>query len=92
MKKMNFAQMEVINGGTTEVGYGDFNPAGVDGLSASAGARDCLIACGGALLTGTGGLILTAATGGAGIGWAIAFNWATWTGAAYSCGRASGKF
>ena len=85
MKTLSLEQMEVINGGTMVAATSEAME------EARSGKVDCAISIGLALVTGTGGVILTAATGGAGIGAAIAFNWLTWAGAAYSCGRATGK-
>jgi len=45
----------------------------------------CMVAVGGALVFGMGGLIVTAASGGAAIGFAIAANWFAWGSAAYAC-------
>jgi hypothetical protein len=87
MKKLDFVQMENLQGGQTVSAY----DGGIEVMDGSA-KLDCALACGLALVTGTGGIIGTALTGGAGIGFAIAANWLTWGGAAYTCGRASGKF
>jgi hypothetical protein len=45
----------------------------------------CAVAIAGAFAFGTGGLIFAAASGGAGIGFAILANWWAWGNAAYTC-------
>jgi hypothetical protein len=74
MKKMNFEQMEVINGGQTVVAAPTNIPID-EGLN-----KKCLLALGAAFVIGTGGVIVTAATGGTGaaIAWSIAANWGGW--------------
>jgi hypothetical protein len=49
------------------------------------GDLGCAVAIGGALLFGMGGVIITAGSGGAAIGFAIAGNWFAWGMAAYAC-------
>jgi hypothetical protein len=75
MKKLDFVQMEVINGGQT-VASTDFNTT-VDELSAK---QKCALALVTAGVIGTGGLIVTAATRGsaAAIFWAMGANWGGW--------------
>jgi hypothetical protein len=88
MKKMNFEQMEIINGGETVSNYqGNYDP--IDGAKV-----DCAVAIALAAVVGTTGVIATAASGGAAafIWIAMGSNWLGWIGAGYSCGRATGKF
>lgn len=84
MKKMNFNQMEMINGGTTEAGYEGFNLTEVDGRLSNA-QWGCLVSLGMAVIGGTGGLITAAGSGGLAIGFSIAMMWGSFAGAAISC-------
>jgi hypothetical protein len=77
MKKLDFMQMEVINGGLSVNGASaDFDSTS-DDLTKK---QQCALALATAGVIGTGGLIVTAATGGtaAAIFWAMGTNWAGW--------------